>query len=116
MKSGRETYQEIAATLLSKYQPLYDVIPWDDPFNDTKFGSRELDCLVYDALSYGTIEENAIIKSFIEATANEKSIAIAYFNVSDSVWKEKVFAAQVLLDQVDSFVEAVLAYYNRTKH
>ena len=112
MSLSRTVYQNISKTLLEKIAPLYELCPWDDLFNDTKHGSRELDSLVADALCYGTPDEIAKIRSYNEALHAESVITITNYESEDS-WKEKVIAAKVLLERIDPFVNAVLAYYNR---
>lgn len=114
MSNSKAEYDLISSKLLEKITPLYELCPWDDLYNDTKHGSRELDNLVADALCFGTTEEKNVIRSYNEALYAESKIKISDCQ-SEERWREKIKAAQLLLERIEPFVDAVLAYYERTK-
>ena len=61
-------------------------------------------------------EDVEIIYAYIESISVQRNIPV---NVSDSIeeteklWMEKAEAAKVILERTDSFVEVILAYYNK---
>ena len=112
MTIWKTEYETISNELLEKIAPLYEIHPWDDPFNDTTYGSPELDELVYEAQHHGTADEVTVIKLYTEALYAESKITV-FESCSELVWEEKIKAAKLLLERIDPFVNVVLAYHKR---
>lgn len=112
MSIRKTEYETISSKLFEKITPLYEIHPWDDLYNDTIYGSRELDELVFEAQSHGTADEVAVINLYTEALYAESKIT-AFDSSSELVWEEKIKAAKLLLERIDSFVNVVLAYHKR---
>lgn len=112
MSTKKAEYEAISTMLLDKIEPLYRIYPWDDPYNDSTHGSRELDELVFEAQSHGTADEVTVIKLYTEALYAESKITVSHC-CSEEIWEEKIKAAKLLLERIDSFVNVVLAYYKQ---
>jgi len=116
MSTYQEQYEKLKEQFHEKITPLYAIFPWDDFFNDTIHGSPELDCLVTDALNNASPCDAEIIKAYNKAISMERIIGISYsdhIKESDEIWKKKTEIAKIILERTDSFVEVILAYYNK---
>lgn len=109
-----EQYQVIKNQLLQKISPLYEIYPWDDFYNETIFGSYELDALVNDACLFGTSEEVKIIEACKKAIKTENQISTSHYTSSE-IWQMKINAANDILKHMGQLVEVVLAYYKKTQ-
>lgn len=110
-------YEMLKEKYHEKIAPLYAICPWDDDFNDTIHGSRELDCLVADAMYNTSPNDTEIIRDYNNAIVAERKIAvhISSTNEHEKLWQKKTEAAKVILERTDAFVEVILNYYNNLK-
>ena len=110
-------YEMLKEKYHEKIAPLYAICPWDDDFNDTIHGSRELDSLVADAMENASSADAEIIRAYNSAIATERKIAttISTIHESETLWQKKAEAGKVILEKTDAFVEVILAYYNKMK-
>ena len=111
-------YEMLKEKYHEKIALLYAIYPWDDDFNDTVHGSRELDCLVADALNDASSNDAEIIHAYNAAIAAERKIAVSINSIKEpeKLWEQKVEAAKVILERTDAFVEVILTYYNKIEN
>lgn len=110
-------YEMLKEKYHEKITPLYAICPWDDDFNDTIHGSRELDNLVADAMDNASLNDAEIIRAYNAAIAAERKISMTISTIHEfeTLWQKKAEAAKVILERTDAFVEVILAYYNKLK-
>ena len=89
---------------------IHKLFPYEDLFNETVFGSFELDSFVANTLENASSSDAHKIKAFSNCLVKLDSIERAQNN-----WKEKVETAKILLEKTDDFVGVILNYYNKIR-